>query len=79
MMDLRGGHQHAQLSGGFALGRPSNGQSQHHHQAIRLSPLERHSSQLSLIYGPRPAAEETMLEQARRISLGSHIHTPPSR
>ena len=50
------------------------------HQAIRLSPLERHSSQLSLIYGPRPG-EETMLEQARRISLGSHVPTPspPSR
>ena len=41
---------------------------------IRLSPLDRSSSQLSLLYGARQ--EETLLEQARRISLGSHVPTP---
>lgn len=42
---------------------------------IHLSPLERASSQISLnIYGPR--SEETLLDQARRISVGSNLLVP---
>jgi len=42
---------------------------------IHLSPLERASSQISLnIYGPR--SDETLLDQARRISIGSNLLVP---
>ena len=45
---------------------------------FHLSPLDRSSSQLSLLYGTRQ--EESMLEQARRISSGaSSTPSPPSR
>ena len=47
----------------------------HSQSQIHLSPLERASSQISLnIYGPR--SEETLLDQARRISVGSNLLVP---
>ena len=56
-------------------------------QPIRLSPLDRSSSQLSLLYGSgnsnagtsnQVQRQESLLDQARRISLG-HTPSPPVR